>query len=126
MPIEHVFENAPRSPLPFSPAVKAGPFVFLSGQASVDDEGNKISGTFKEEFQRSFSRVERALNAAGLTLKDVVKVMSYVDHADNVAEYNALYREVFSEPYPARTTVVNCLTGIGIKYEVDVIAYRET
>ena len=51
--------------------------------------------------------------------------MSYVDSAENLAEYNELYRNVFSEPYPARTTVVNCLKNVGIKYEVDVVAYKD-
>lgn len=125
MPIEHIFGDAPRSHLPFSPAVKAGPFVYVSGQASVDDTGKIVPGTFEEEFRRSISNIERVLAQAGLTLKDVVKVMSYVDSAENLAEYNRLYSEVFPQPYPARTTVVNCLTGVGIKYEVDVVAYKD-
>ena len=74
---------------------------------------------------QSISNIERVLAAAGLTLKDVVKVMSYVDSSENLAEYNRLYRELFPEPFPARTTVVNCLTGVGIKYEVDVVAYSD-
>ncbi|WP_437191189.1 RidA family protein [Planctomicrobium sp. SH527] len=125
MPIEHIFGDAPRSHLPFSPAVKAGPFVYVSGQASVDDTGKIVPGTFEEEFRRSIANIERVLAQAGLTLKDVVKVMSYVDSSENLAEYNRLYREVFPEPFPARTTVVNCLTGVGIKYEVDVVAYKD-
>lgn len=125
MSIEYVLEGVPRGPLPYTPAVKAGPFVYVSGQASTDEHGQKVPGTFKEEFLRSIANVERVLKAAGVSLKDVVKVTSYVDQAENLEEYNQLYREVFSEPFPARTTIVNCLVGVGIKYEIDVIAYRE-
>lgn len=125
MPIEHIFGDVPRSHLPFSPAVRAGNFVYVSGQASVDDTGKIVPDTFENEFRRSFANVERILKAAGLTLKDVVKVMSYVDSAENLQEYNRIYRDVFSEPFPARTTVVNCLTNVGIKYEVDVVAYSD-
>lgn len=125
MPIQPIFGDAPRSHLPFSPAVKAGPFLFVSGQASVDDGGQIILGTFREEFLRSFQNVERILAAAGYTLQDVVKVTSYVAHADHLAEYNQVYREIFREPYPARTTLVGALDGCKIKYEVDVVAYND-
>ena len=125
MPIQHITGEAPRSHLPFSPAVQAGPFIFVSGQASVDAQGQIVSGTFREEFLRSFANIEKVLASCGLTLKDVVKVNSLVDHADHLAEYNQLYREVFSEPFPARTTLVGALEGCKIQYEVDVIAFRE-
>jgi len=119
-----IFGDSPRSHLPFSPALRAGPFVFVSGQASVNDEGKIVSGTFREEFQRSIANVERILKAAGCTLQDVVKVNSYLGHAEDLGEYNQLYRGLFSEPFPARTTLVGVLDGCGLKYEVDVIAYR--
>ncbi|WP_437223673.1 RidA family protein [Planctomicrobium sp. SH661] len=125
MPFQPILGDSPRSHLPFSPAVQAGPFFFVSGQASVDDEGAIVSDSFEGEFRRSFRNIERILQNAGLSLKDVVKVNSYVDHAGNLAEYNRLYREIFSAPFPARTTLVGCLDGTNLKYEVDVIAYQE-
>ena len=125
MPRSVVGGDAPRSHLPVSPAVAAGPFVFVSGQASVDDAGRIVADTFEGEFRRSFENVRRVLAAAGLTLDDVVKVTSYVARQEDLAEYNRLYREVFSEPFPARTTLVGCLGTDSIKYEVDVVAYRE-
>jgi 2-iminobutanoate/2-iminopropanoate deaminase len=113
--------DIPKSHLPFSPAIRAGDFVFVSGQASVDDEGNLVSDTFENEFRRSISNAQRILAAAGCTLKDVVQVKSYVKNPSDVPEYNKLYREVFSEPFPARTTIVHCLGKL--LYEIDVIAY---
>lgn len=112
----------PTSHLPFSPAVRAGGFVFVSGQASVDESGKIVADTFEGEFRRSLENVKRILDAAGLTLADVVQVRSYVDDMADLQEYNRLYREFFTEPFPARTTVVNCLGG-ALKYEIDVTAF---
>jgi 2-iminobutanoate/2-iminopropanoate deaminase len=123
MNIEHVTSGPgiPKSPLPFSAAVKAGGFIFVSGQASTDENGKIISENFEAEFRRTIGHLTAILKAAGATLKDVVQVKSYVkDHAD-LPLYNKLYREYFSEPFPARTTITDCL-GV-VKYEIDVIAY---
>ena len=114
--------GVPVSPLPFSPGVRAGGFVFVSGQASVDDAGAIVADTFEGEFRRSLDNVRKVLAAAGLTLADVVQVRSYVDRPADLPEYNRLYRETFSAPFPARTTIVNCLGG-ALKYEIDVTAF---
>jgi 2-iminobutanoate/2-iminopropanoate deaminase len=126
MPRTAITGDIPTSHLPFSPAVAAGPFVFVSGQASVSDTGQILLGTFAEEFARSFDHVRRILGAAGCTMDDVVRVTSYVAKEEYLAEYNRLYRELFQQPLPARTTLVGCLGTDSIKFEVDVIAYRET
>jgi 2-iminobutanoate/2-iminopropanoate deaminase len=115
-------EGVPTSHLPFSPATRAGDFVFVSGQASVDDAGKIVHDTFEGEFRRSLENASRILAAAGLTLTHVVQVKSYVDNPADLAEYNRLYREFFREPFPARSTIVNCLGG-ALKYEIDMIAY---
>lgn len=109
--------------MPFSAAVEANGFVFVSGQASVDKFGNIVSGSFDEEVRLSFSNVEAILNSAGLNLRDVVRVTSYVHDPAHLSQYNQIYREYFSAPYPARTTITNCLS-IALKFEIDVIAVR--
>jgi 2-iminobutanoate/2-iminopropanoate deaminase len=114
----------PKSSLPFSPAIQAGDFVFVSGQASVDKAGNIIKGSFEEECRRSFENVKVILAAAGLTFKDVVQVRNYVGAQEYLASFNQIYREYFSEPYPARTTIMGCLGDL-LKFEVDVIAYSK-
>lgn len=114
--------NVPKSSLPFSPAVKAGDFVFVSGQASVDAEGNIVEGTFEEECRRSFENVRNILSAAGLGFKDVVQVRNYVGRQEDLVLFNQVYKEFFSAPFPARTTIMGCL-GTLLKFEVDVIAY---
>jgi 2-iminobutanoate/2-iminopropanoate deaminase len=114
--------DTPVSHLPFSPAIRAGDFVFVSGQASVDTTGRIVSDTFEGEFRRSMDNVKKVLEAAGLDLSSVVQVRSYLAHEKDLAEYNKLYREYFTEPYPARTTIVGVL-GTALKFEIDVTAY---
>jgi 2-iminobutanoate/2-iminopropanoate deaminase len=116
--------NIPSSSLPFSPAVEAGNFVFVSGQASVDEQGKIIQDTFENECRRSFENVAKILTAAGLGFKDVVQVRNYVARQEDLAAFNLLYKEYFSEPYPARTTIMGCLGDL-LKFEVDVVAYRK-
>lgn len=106
----------------FSLAVRAGDFVFVSGQASVDTSGAIVPGSFAEEMDRSVANVQRVLAEFNLDLSDVVKVNCYLQNAADSAEYNRLYRKHFSAPLPARTTITHCLSD-RIKFEIDVIAY---
>jgi len=115
-------EGVPTSHLPFSPAIRAGDYLFISGQASVDDKGAIVSGSFEEECRRSFDNLGRILQGAGLGFGDVVQVRNYVGHQDDLAAFNRIYREYFTEPFPARTTIVGCL-GTLLRFEVEAIAY---
>lgn len=109
----------------FSRSVRAGEFLFVSGQASVDGNGMVVPGTFAEEMRRSVANVRDILAEYHLDLSDVVKVNAYLQDAADLSEYNVLYRSFFSAPLPARTTITNCLTE-AIKFEIDVIAYAGT
>ena len=122
MPIEVISgPDLPKTLLPFSPAIRAGGFLFVSGQASVGDDGKIILDTFDNEFHRTMNNLQRILQLAGADLKQVVQVRSYVRDPESVPRYNELYRQYFSEPYPARTTLVKCLGQI--QFEMDVVAY---
>ena len=114
-------DDVPGSGLPFTPALQVGPWLFVSGQASVDLSGNIVPGSFAEEMHRSLQNVRRVLAAAGLMPGDVVQVRSYVGRQEDLAEYNQIYRTFFSPPYPARTTLIGCLGDV-LKFEIDVIA----
>jgi 2-iminobutanoate/2-iminopropanoate deaminase len=107
-------------PLPFSPAIRSGDLVFVSGQASVDRRGAIVGGTFDEEMRRSMENLRLTLEAAGCRLDDVVQVRAYVHDAADLPRYNKLYREYFAEPLPARTTLTNCLGPV--KFEIEAIA----
>ncbi len=114
--------GVPVSHLPFSPAIKAGGFVFVSGQASVDETGKLVTDTFEGEMRRSFENIRLVLRGAGLDLQHVVQVRSYVAQEADLADYNRIYAELFVAPYPARTTIIGCL-GTKLKFEVDVTAW---
>lgn len=115
--------DTPVSHLPFSPVVVAGGFVFISGQASVDESGQIVSDTFEGEFRRSLENVRKVLAAAGCTLADVIQTRNYVREPADVPLYNQLYREFFNEPFPTRTTITNCLPP-ALKYEIEVVAVK--
>lgn len=108
----------------FPAAVRAGEFVYVSGQASVDDTGAIVPGTFAEEMDRSIDNLRRVLAAARLTLADVIKVNAYVDDPEDLEEYNRLYPLYFHPPRPARTTLTSCFGG-RLKFEIDAVAYAQ-
>lgn len=110
------------SPLPFSPGIRAGGFVFVSGMASADENGKLVPDTFENEARRTYENLGRVLAAAGLDFSRVVQVRCYLSSKADWDAHNRIYREYFSEPFPARTTLVGCLGDL-VKYEVDAIAY---
>ena len=113
--------NTPTSHLPFSPAVRVGDMIFVSGQASVDATGKIIADTFEGEFRRSVENLRKVLESAGSDLKHVVQTRNYIRDDANLGRYNELYREYFSQPLPARTTITNCLP-IALHYEIECVA----
>lgn len=113
--------DTPVSSLPFSPATRVGELIFVSGQASVDATGKIVPDTFEGEFRRSVENMRAVLAAAGSDLKHVCSVRSYVRDATNVPLYNQLYREYFSAPFPARTTITNCLPPT-LHFEIECVA----
>jgi len=115
--------DTPISPLPFSPSVAFGDLIFISGQASVDAAGQIVGDTFEGEFRRSIENVRKVLAAAGSDLAHVIQTRNYVRDAADVPLYNQLYREYFSAPFPARTTITNCLPPT-LRYEIEVVAVK--
>lgn len=105
----------------FTPAVIAGGFVHVSGQASVDlESGAILPGTFEEEMRRCVANLEEILVAAGSSLRHVVRIGAFVTAEDQLPEYNRIYRELFAHPRPARTTWVSPLESV--KVELDAVA----
>jgi Putative translation initiation inhibitor, yjgF family len=113
--------DTPVSHLPFSPAVRYGDLIFVSGQASVDKTGKIIPGTFEEEFRRSMENLKQILHDAGSDLAHVIQTRNYIRDSANSALYQELYKEYFRPPYPARTTITNCLPPT-LHYEIECVA----
>lgn len=119
-----IIDAGARSHLPFSPAIIAGDFMYVSGQASVDAETGKIiAESFEAEMRRSIANLRAILEAGGLSLDHVINVRSYVASQDDLALYNQIYPEYFAQPAPTRSTIVGVL-GTMLKFELDCVAYR--
>jgi reactive intermediate/imine deaminase len=111
------------SHVPLSPAVRAGDFVYVSGQVPVRSDGTMVAGGIAEQTEQVLSNVEAALALAGCTMEDVVKTTVYLEDARDFGAFNAVYGKHFPKEPPARTTVEARLM-VDIKIEVDAIAYR--
>lgn len=113
--------STPVSHLPFSPAVRVGDLIFVSGQASVDATGKIVPDTFDGEVRRSIENLRKVLESAGSDLKHVIQTRNYVRDGANVPRYNEIYREYFTSPYPVRTTITNCLPPT-LHFEIECVA----
>ena len=112
---------APRGP--YSPAVRAGDFIFLAGQVPVDPATDKISpGDIRHETRLVLNNVKRLLEGVGASLADVVKVGVYLADGAEFASMNEVYAEFFGDSKPARTTIV-CRFMADIRIEIDCVAY---
>lgn len=109
--------------VPLSPAVRAGDFVFVSGQVPTDAEGNVVPGGIVEQTEAVISNLKAALALAGCTLADVVKTHCYLADARDFAAFNAVYGRHFGSAPPARTTAEARLM-IDIRVEIEAIAYK--
>jgi 2-iminobutanoate/2-iminopropanoate deaminase len=109
--------------LPFHPAVRAGDYIFVSGQVSKDENGNMIEGTIEVETRHTIESIKRILALEGADLGDVVKVTAYLVDVRNFGRYNRVFAEYFPEGRVSRTTV-EARAVIECKIEMDAIAYK--
>jgi len=108
---------------PYSPFVRAGDFVIVSGQGGMLD-GVVVEGGVKAQTEQTMRNVVTQLTAAGIELSDVVKSMCFLTDMGTFAEFNAAYADAFGDHRPARSTVeVSALPG-GMNVEVEVWAYQ--
>src|SRR5258708_37582991 len=109
--------------LPFYPAVRAGDFIFVSGQVAKDPDGNMISGTIEDETWGTIEAIRRILAEEGATLSDIVRVTTYLDDARDFDRYNRGFAQHFKHAVLARTTL-EARAVINTKIEIDAIAYK--
>jgi 2-iminobutanoate/2-iminopropanoate deaminase len=108
---------------PYSPAVRAGDFVFVAGQIPIDPEINKLStGDIQHETRIVLNNIKRILEGVGSGMADVVKVSVFLSDGGDFAQMNEVYAEFFGDNKPVRTTVA-CKFMSEIKVEIDCIAY---
>ncbi len=112
---------------PYSPFVRAGDFIFVSGQGPIDPATDQLSlGDIRHETRTVLENVRRILEQAGATPADVVKCSVFLANMQDFAAMNEVYAEFFGPTRPARTTVEAKLPGREMKVEIDCIAYQPT
>ncbi len=121
MSIERFGSPPPGAP-PYHRAVRAGDFVFVSGQVPMAPDGTIVAGGIEAQTKQVMENIKTALALAGLGLKDVVKATAFLDDARDFAAFNRVYAQYFGEAAPARSTVQARLV-IDCKVEIEVIAY---
>ena len=106
----------------YSPAIRAGDFLFVSGQVPKDPAtGALVGGGIEAESRRTLENLRLALEAGGATLSDVVSVLVHLADENDWGAFNGVFGSVFSPPYPTRTVVGASLRGMLV--EVTATAY---
>ena len=115
--------KAPKPVGPYSQAVSVDGWLFVSGQLPIDPEtGKLVEGDFKEKVRRVMENIKAIVEAAGGTLRNVVKVTVYLGDISKFSEFNEVYSEYFKDHKPARS-VVEAGIPKDAGLEVDVVAY---
>jgi 2-iminobutanoate/2-iminopropanoate deaminase len=118
--------DAPAAIGPYSPAVRAGQLLFISGQVPIDPAtGQMIEGDVAAQTRRVLDNVGALLLAADRSFADVVRTTIFLADMNDFAAVNAIYAQYFSEPYPARATVQVARLPKDARVEIDVIAFYE-
>ena len=110
------------SHVPLSPAVRAGDFIFVSGQVPLQPDGTMAGGGIETQTRQVLENVKAALALAGATMDDVVKTTVWIEDARDFSGMNKVYGSFFSKEPPARTTVESRLM-LDIKVEIEAVAY---
>ena len=108
--------------LPFSPAVKAGNFIYVAGAIATDEAGRVISGDIKAQTKRVFDNIAPVLKAAGTGFENVVSVYVYLKSASDFQAMNEVYRGYFPKDPPGRTTVQTNLVLPEALIEISMVA----
>ena len=109
--------------LSLSRAIRAGDFVFLTGQVPFEDGLPMVTGGIEEQTRAVLDEIEATLALAGCGLADVVKAMVWLTDRTDFPGFNAVYAEYFPEQPPARSAVVSDLL-VDVRVEVEVVAYK--
>jgi 2-iminobutanoate/2-iminopropanoate deaminase len=106
----------------YSPAVRAGPFIFLAGQVPKDPyTGELVGSDVQEQTAAVLDNCKRLLESVGASLDNVVSVNAYLESMDDWHAFDDVYRSYFTEPRPARATVGASLRGFLV--EISMVAY---
>ena len=112
--------DAPAAIGPYSQAVRVGQCVYLSGQIALDPaSGQLVTGGFEAQVRQAFANLAAVARASGGSLADSVKLTLFLTDLDHFPKVNEIMQQVFSQPYPARSTVGVSSLPRGAQFEVE-------
>jgi len=115
-------EKAPKAIGPYSQAVSAGGFTFVSGQIAINPEtGDLMNATIKDQAEQVLKNLIAICEEANRSLADIVKLTIYITNMNDFAVVNETMQKYFSEPYPARATVEVSALPLGVNVEMDAV-----
>lgn len=118
-------EKAPQSIGPFSQAIEAHGFVFVSGQIALDPKTGELnSGSIEEQTGLVLNNLKAVFEAAEISLENVVKCNVYLQDMNDYSGMNAVYGEFFNSPFPARAAVQVARLPKDVKVEIEAIAVK--
>ncbi len=118
-------ERAPAAIGPYVQAVKAGGFVFVSGQIPLAPDGSLVEGDIRVQTERVMENLKAVLEAAGSGLSRVVQTTCFLADMEDFPGFNEVYARYFAPPYPARATVAVKALPRGVRVEVACVALAE-
>ena len=110
--------------LPFARAVRAGDFLYISGQVALDENGAIVHGGIAVQTERTIENIKDILAEAGYDLSHVVKVNAWLDDPRDFRGFNQVFERHFGNALPARSTVASPLM-VDAKVEIEAIAYKQ-
>ncbi|TFG82236.1 MAG: RidA family protein [Erysipelotrichales bacterium] len=114
--------NAPQAIGPYSPALKLGDFVYLSGQLPLDPQSGKIVGAdIQEQTYQVLKNIEAVLSEMNLETRHIVKTTVFLSDLADFDAMNEIYATYFAQPYPARSCVQVCALPKGAKIEIEAL-----
>lgn len=117
--------DAPAPVGPYSQAVEAGGFVFCSGQIAIDPKTDRVlTGPVEDQARQAMENIKAVLEAADLSLKDVVKTTIFLTNMNDFTAVNEVYGRYFFEDPPARSTIAVSALPKGVHVEIEVLAKR--
>jgi 2-iminobutanoate/2-iminopropanoate deaminase len=119
-------DHAPKAVGPYSQEIRAGDFIFTSGQIPLDPgSGELVQGGIKEQARQVMANLKAVLEAGGSDFSKVVKSTVFLDDLKNFGAFNEVYAEYFPGDRPARSTFQVAGLPLGAKIEIEMIALVE-
>ncbi len=116
-------EKIPAAIGPYSPAVKVGNFIFISGQTPIEPEsGNLVKGDIKKQARQILENITAILELYSLSLENIVKTTVFLKDMNNFSEFNQVYAQYFTKKFPARSCVEVARLPKDAEVEIEAIA----